>query len=91
MRYFDDKVCYIDDEISYTFTLAFLWRVCVGVYYGIGGVLYRPCSMSIIVSSFSFCCTVLRNLLDNGDVTLKKSLQTFVFTTFDSKKRNLDP
>jgi len=61
-----DKVCYIDDEISYIFTLPFLWRVCVGGYYGwvgSGGVLYRSCTVSIIVSSFSFCCTVLRNLL----------------------------
>ena len=65
MRYFDDKVCYIDD-ISYILTLAFLWRVCVGGYYGwvgSGGVLYRSCSVSITVSSFSFCYTVLRNLL----------------------------
>jgi hypothetical protein len=66
VRYFDDKVCYIDDEISYIFMLAFLWRVCVGGYYGwvgSGGVLYRFCSVSIIVSSLSFCCAVLRNLL----------------------------
>jgi len=66
VRYFDDKVCYIDDKISYIFTLAFLWQVYVGGYYGwvgSGGVLYRSCSVSIIVSSFSFCCRVLQNLL----------------------------
>jgi hypothetical protein len=53
VRYFDDKVCYVDDEISYIFTLAILWWVCVGGYYGWvgnGGVLYRPCSVSIIAS-----------------------------------------
>jgi hypothetical protein len=41
---FDEKICYIDDEISYIFTLAFLWRVYVGGYYGWVGsvrVLYR--------------------------------------------------
>ena len=37
------------------------WNGCIGG----GGVLYRSCSLPIIVSSFSFCCTVLRNLLQD--------------------------
>ena len=39
VRYFDDKVCYIDDEISYIFYISFLWRMCVGGYFEMGGLV----------------------------------------------------
>jgi hypothetical protein len=55
MRYFDDKVCYIGDEISYIFTLAFLWRVCVGV---LGGLAVGEFYIDLAGSSVLRCVEV---------------------------------
>ena len=73
VMYPDEKLYYIDDEISIILTLALLWRVCrqfsmnghrLRVWDGNDGIMFVSCSsVSIVVSGFSYAAQSLLCLL----------------------------